>query len=522
MPLGASALFLLATAALAAAEKAQKKTFEFAVVGVPLSPLHSVVVIGQELCLRGHNVTVVSFDERGKKKTEKYSPVCKLNYVSLGPMPLSEEAEQATMARLAKFTNSSVTFMKEAAKNIFSVWFDALKEPFGRIMADGVIKPDFALVSLPFGVVGEVLEQHGVDFAINMPTVLLPPISPYVASYIPIPFFNVGLWNMTIFDRTLVTASNYAVHAVKHAASFLGFKFSFMPDFNPTASWGRLVIVNSIPGFDYPQPLPPLVQYVGPVMDLKKMEPFPPEVEAFLDETPEGMPVVYVSFGTVFFLSPERVAAMVNTLTSDRYRVLWALPKAQQAGLPKNVPKSIMVHHWVPTPRALAHPKVAAFVSHCGGNSAAEAMAAGVPVVGYPQFGDQPAVCQRIADAGAGRTRPPGCWVQASDVREVISNPSFAAKAQRLSRLFGKFGGVGKAADMLELGARGDLEAMVLPTERSWTAWFQLGGYETLAVALVFAHLSALAAVACCRSCCRLCRSGRPHKNGLEQGKKRQ
>merc|ERR1719291_8905 len=108
----------------------------------------------------------------------------------------------------------------------------------------------------------------------------------------------------------------------------------------------------------------------------------------------------------------------------------------------------MMVHHWVPTPRALAYPKVVAFVSHCGGNSAAESMALGVPIIGYPQFGDQPAVCQRIADAGAGRTRPAGCWVQAEDVLEVLSTPSYAQKAQSLSRIFQKFGGASKAADL--------------------------------------------------------------------------
>ncbi len=41
---------------------------------------------------------------------------------------------------------------------------------------------------------------------------------------------------------------------------------------------GRLVFVNTIPGMDYTQPLPPLVQYTGPVVDVKKMEPFSEDV----------------------------------------------------------------------------------------------------------------------------------------------------------------------------------------------------------------------------------------------------
>ena len=41
---------------------------------------------------------------------------------------------------------------------------------------------------------------------------------------------------------------------------------------------GRLVFVNTIPGMDITQPLPPLVQYTGPVVDVKKMEPFSDDV----------------------------------------------------------------------------------------------------------------------------------------------------------------------------------------------------------------------------------------------------
>eukprot|EP00446_Apocalathium_sp_SHHI-4_P051276 CAMPEP_0177358246 /NCGR_PEP_ID=MMETSP0368-20130122/35485_1 /TAXON_ID=447022 ORGANISM="Scrippsiella hangoei-like, Strain SHHI-4" /NCGR_SAMPLE_ID=MMETSP0368 /ASSEMBLY_ACC=CAM_ASM_000363 /LENGTH=392 /DNA_ID=CAMNT_0018820689 /DNA_START=1 /DNA_END=1179 /DNA_ORIENTATION=+ len=383
-------------------------------------------------------------------------------------------------------------------------------------MASGAIKPDYALVSLPFGVVGRILSDHGVDFAINMPSAILPPIVPYAAQYIPIPLYTVSLYDMSFVERVSIIASNVGIHLVKHAASFVGYKFSFFPDLDPALWRNRLLLVNSFPGFDYPQALPPLVQYTGPVMDLRKIEPFPSEVEAFLEATPPDVPVVYVSFGTVVVLSEERVAAMVSTLTSDRYRTLWALPKAQQIGLPASLPPSMLVHHWIPTPRALAHPKVTAFVSHCGGNSAVEAMSWGVPIVGYPQFGDQPAVCQRIADAGAGRTRPPGCWVQASDVLEVVSIPAYTAKAQMLSRIFKTFGGVERAADYLELGARGDLEAIrLMPTERSWTAWFQLGGYETFVVVAVLAHLAMYALASCCRCCCRFC--GRSSHKETEQ-----
>lgn len=118
---------------------------------------------------------------------------------------------------------------------------------------------------------------------------------------------------------------------------------------------------------DITQPLPPLVQYTGPVVDVKKMEPFTEDVKQWLEEVPPDMPVVYASFGTVVRLTPDRARAMLSSLTSSEHYTSWALPKPQQQGLPGNIPSSVKIHHWVPTARALAHPKVKAFVSHCGG-----------------------------------------------------------------------------------------------------------------------------------------------------------
>lgn len=48
-----------------------------------------------------------------------------------------------------------------------------------------------------------------------------------------------------------------------------------------------------------------------------------------------------------------------------------------------------MVVPWSPQEQVLTHPSVGCFVTHCGWNSTLEALTAGVPVVAYPQWGDQ-------------------------------------------------------------------------------------------------------------------------------------
>eukprot|EP00931_Biecheleriopsis_adriatica_P101226 TRINITY_DN76405_c0_g1_i1.p1 TRINITY_DN76405_c0_g1~~TRINITY_DN76405_c0_g1_i1.p1 ORF type:complete len:531 (+),score=66.08 TRINITY_DN76405_c0_g1_i1:61-1593(+) len=490
-----AALSWLTTELLASGSK------EFLLVAVPMSPIHGVIAIGQELCLRGHNVTVLSFGERGESKVKKYSPTCKLRYISLGPLPVSDDDESQAMSMMGS-TNSTWEQLGIVTK-LLGPYSTSLKEPVAAILESGSVRPDFALLGFPFGAVASVLDTYSIDYAVNLPTILMPPVAPWVASYVPVPFYHVSPYNMTFFDRLVVIGGNSLIQIVRCGMWALGSRFSLLPELNPEAWRGHLLLVNSIPGVDYPMSLPPLVQYTGPVVDVQKMETFPAEVESWLDRVPENEPVVYVSFGTMVRLAPERVAATVATLTSQHFHVLWALPKPQQKGLPDHLPPNMMVHHWIPTPRTLAHPKVLAFISHCGGNSAAESMALGIPLIGYPQFGDQPAVCQRIQDAGAGITRPAGSWVQGDDVLKVLRNPTYSMRAQSVSRLFKNFGGVSKAADLLELAAQGDLDVMRTPPERSMRDWFSLSGYDLLLLLLMAVHVAGFFLCHYCRCCYR-------------------
>jgi gallate 1-beta-glucosyltransferase len=47
----------------------------------------------------------------------------------------------------------------------------------------------------------------------------------------------------------------------------------------------------------------------------------------------------------------------------------------------------------------LSHRAVGCFVTHCGWNSTTEALAAGVPVVAYPAWSDQPTNAKLLVDA---------------------------------------------------------------------------------------------------------------------------
>ncbi|CAE7206541.1 Ugt1a1 [Symbiodinium natans] len=112
--------------------------FHFLIVGVPLSPLHNCISIGQELCLRGHNVTVMSFADRGRQKVAKYAPKCKLNYLSLGELPVSDDKEEELVRQMLT-SNSTLLQMSFMMQNFMTPYFDQLQVGVSKALKSGLV-----------------------------------------------------------------------------------------------------------------------------------------------------------------------------------------------------------------------------------------------------------------------------------------------------------------------------------------------------------------------------------------------
>ncbi|XP_073142422.1 gallate 1-beta-glucosyltransferase 84A24-like [Henckelia pumila] len=118
----------------------------------------------------------------------------------------------------------------------------------------------------------------------------------------------------------------------------------------------------------------------------------------FLDSKAQGT-VVYISFGSVVYLSQEQVEEIAHGLLSSGVSFLWVLkpPSPESGRLPHVLPEGFLeksgdrgkIVQWSPQEEVLAHRSTACFVTHCGWNSSTEALASGVPVVAFPRWGDQ-------------------------------------------------------------------------------------------------------------------------------------
>ncbi|KAK9165838.1 LOW QUALITY PROTEIN: hypothetical protein Scep_001029 [Stephania cephalantha] len=162
-------------------------------------------------------------------------------------------------------------------------------------------------------------------------------------------------------------------------------------------------IVDSMTGVHPIAPIGPLVpsvllgveETVGGSADLWKPQD---SCLAWLDTKPRAS-VVYISFGSTGVLSAKQMENMALALKESKRPFLWAVKPASGDDGRGEVPKWFakeskeqegLVVPWCSQVKVLMHEAVGCFVSHCGWNSGMETLAAGVPLVAFPLWTDQP------------------------------------------------------------------------------------------------------------------------------------
>lgn len=116
-------------------------------------------------------------------------------------------------------------------------------------------------------------------------------------------------------------------------------------------------------------------------------------------------PVVYVNLGTVKIPDMKDVKALVQAL--QEFTVVWAMQDMHMNQFNGSLPENFYVKPYQPQRALLEHPRVKAFVSHCGLNGIMESVLALVPLVCVPLSGETVANANRVGDLGLGYAFPP-------------------------------------------------------------------------------------------------------------------
>ncbi|XP_052142172.1 UDP-glycosyltransferase 72B1-like [Oryza glaberrima] len=182
----------------------------------------------------------------------------------------------------------------------------------------------------------------------------------------------------------------------------------------------------------------------------------------WLDRQPAGS-VVFVSFGSAGMLSVEQTRELAAGLEMSGHGFLWVVRMPSHDGesydfatdhrnddeedrdggghdddplawlpdgfLERTSGRGLAVASWAPQVRVLSHPATAAFVSHCGWNSALESVSAGVPMVAWPLYAEQKVNAVILTEVAGVALRPAAAR---GGVDGVVTREEVAAAVEEL------------------------------------------------------------------------------------------
>ena len=167
----------------------------------------------------------------------------------------------------------------------------------------------------------------------------------------------------------------------------------------------------------YGAPSMPNVKQISHLLTVTpKQLPPPPKSHFFMDNAKSG--VVIVSFGGVLQSMPP---AMEDKFKKTKYSFVIRYPTLNSSD-----PDKILYCNLLPQYDLLCHKNTRLFITHCGANGQQESVLAGVPMIGFPVFADQPYIAGRIVRKGFGlRLDLKNFSVEelVSAIEEVITNP---------------------------------------------------------------------------------------------------
>ncbi|KAK4025591.1 UDP-glycosyltransferase UGT5 [Daphnia magna] len=173
-------------------------------------------------------------------------------------------------------------------------------------------------------------------------------------------------------------------------------------------------------------------------LHLRPPKPLPKDVEAFVNGSADAGFIV-LSFGSIVHGSgmPEATRKIfVAAFSRLPQRILWKWE--DESGM-DDLPANVRLYTWLPPLLdLLAHPKMRLLMTHGGLYSNQETVWSGVPLIGFPVFGDQSNYVSKAEKDGYAIKLD---WMTLTEdtlynsIHEIITNPKYKENVQKLSSL---------------------------------------------------------------------------------------
>lgn len=182
-------------------------------------------------------------------------------------------------------------------------------------------------------------------------------------------------------------------------------------------------------------------EFVGPSITTRDEAGLPIAADA---------PLIYLSLGTIFNDRADFFRTAFAAVADGPWQVIASIGRHLREEALGPIPRNVTVRDFVPQLEVLSRASLC--ITHGGMNTTSEALWFGVPLLVFPQHGDQHLVAARVVECGAGlRITPPD--VEPTRLRDLIttalSDARFKQGASRLAASFRAGGGVRRAADAI-------------------------------------------------------------------------
>ncbi|CAI6344338.1 unnamed protein product [Macrosiphum euphorbiae] len=197
-----------------------------------------------------------------------------------------------------------------------------------------------------------------------------------------------------------------------------------------------LVFVNRHFTIEPASPISSNVVEIGGIhLNLKATKKLPKDILDFIEQSPHG--VVFFTLGSTVKMTslPEHIKkALIDALAQIPQRVLWKYEDEIE-----NLPNNFMIKKWLPQHEILLHPNVKLFISHGGISGLYEAIDGGVPILGFPLFGDQHRNIENLVNAGTAISMDILSITKDAflkNVLELLNNEKYMENAKTASKIF--------------------------------------------------------------------------------------
>ena len=459
------------------------KRLSVLLASVPLSGhIATPINLGEELVRRGHNVTFFTVHYEGDDRPKKSAERAGMTFVSADTNvsydTIAQVEEQLTDINCGLICTlyAAATYALPHFLHILRVAKHALDTPSMR-KYDVILVEDF---TAPVGMC--LNDKWGVPtIVISTSITREPPAWPIPGS------FSTYSDNLDFKGRLFIAFDRSALFAIMYVlGKVIGASIDCMGSTELHGSRGPgVTLPNIVPvamGYEYPRTLAPLVTYTGPILSTHT-EPLTEDIQIWLDSHPKGS-VVYISMGSIVFLTQQAARAIVEGLSATGYCAVWSLKMKNRAildGLEMN-DKKILLLDWAPQVAILRHRSIRMAILHGGMNGVQEALHSGVPVIVLPVFGDQWGNAGRVMHNGLGivlhHNNLTGTHI-AEGIR-TIERGNYSETVSKLRKIFHHAGGVTKAADLVEFYAEFGYDHLIPAYARyewTWIHYFNIDMY---------------------------------------------